>query len=128
MYFVDNDYAKIVKSGVEIIWLFLVAVSLCGILGLIGACIGSLGNKNNSKIGFLLGFFLGPIGWIITAVLPPTLSEEQKGKHTEAHELERRKIALLEAQLAELKKNQPKGEHLNKSTKSDENPPVYRLD
>jgi hypothetical protein len=108
---------------------YLMLILIGGIIsGMIGLFIGDLGNKNNSKSGALLGFFLGPIGWIITAVLPPTLSDEEKGKLTEAHELERRKIALLEAQLAELKKNQTKGQHLNKSTKSDENPPVYRLD
>lgn len=41
------------------------------ICGTIGLAIGDLGNKRNGWTGFLLGLCLGPIGWIIVAVLPP---------------------------------------------------------
>lgn len=100
----------------------------CIISGLIGFFIGDLGNKNNSNSGAVLGFLLGPIGWIITAVLPQTLSEEEKGKHAELQNLERKKIALLEAQLAELQKNSKQGNHLKQTKQTSEEPPVYRLD
>lgn len=98
------------------------------IVGLVGACIGSLGDKNNSKIGFLLGFFLGPIGWIITAVLPQKISEEEKRKRSELNEIERKKITLLEAQLAELQKNSKQGNLLKQTKQTSDAPPVYRLD
>jgi hypothetical protein len=36
----------------------------------IGAAIGNLAGKGNAKVGGYLGL-LGPVGWIIAAVLPP---------------------------------------------------------
>ena len=38
------------------------------VMGLIGWAIGE--SKNRGGLGFILGFFLGFIGWIIVAVLP----------------------------------------------------------
>jgi hypothetical protein len=108
---------------------YFMLILIGGIIsGLIGLFIGDLGNKNNSKSGALLGFFLGPIGWIITAVLPQTLSEEEKGKSAELQDLERKKIALLEAQLAELQKNSNQRNHSQHSKQYSEDPPVYHLD
>lgn len=46
----------------------LVAFAL--ISGLIGAIIG--GTKGKGGAGFVLGALLGPIGWLIAAVLTPT--------------------------------------------------------
>src|ERR1017187_1721147 len=45
----------------------LVLVAGCLISGAIGAAIGS--NKGRGGEGFALGLFLGPIGWIIAALL-----------------------------------------------------------
>jgi hypothetical protein len=42
----------------------------CFVLGIIGMAIGDLGEKQNGKMGFLLGALLGPIGWIIVAIQP----------------------------------------------------------
>ena len=42
----------------------------CIIFGVIGMALGDLGKKKNGKIGFLLGFLLGPLGVIITPFLP----------------------------------------------------------
>ncbi len=108
-------------------FLMLVLIS-CIISGLIGFFIGGLGNKNNSSTGAVMGFLLGPIGWIITAVLPQTLSEEEKGKRAELQDLERKKIALLEAQLAELQKNSKQGDHSHQTNQTSDDPSVNRLD
>lgn len=43
----------------------LLGLAVCG---LAGAVIGNL--KNRMALGFALGFFLGPIGWLITALFP----------------------------------------------------------
>ena len=47
-----------------LLWIFLSAFAS----SIIGAIIGSMVNRGGS--GFLLGFFLGPIGWIIVLLLP----------------------------------------------------------
>ena len=108
---------------------YLILILVGGIIsGLIGFFIGSLGDKNNHLMGALLGFLLGPIGWIITAVLPQTLSEEEKDKRADLNNLERKKIALLEAQLAELKKNSNQGNHLKQTKQTSNHPSVYRID
>ena len=44
--------------------------------GLIGAAIG--GSKGKGGEGFLLGFLLGPIGWIISAVSEPSEEIRQR--------------------------------------------------
>lgn len=48
----------------------------------IGLAIGDLGKKRNGWTGFLLGLFLGPIGWIIVAVLPPSAEESDDTSKT----------------------------------------------
>jgi ascorbate-specific PTS system EIIC-type component UlaA len=50
----------------------IVIIIACIVLGFIGMAIGCLGNKKNGSVGFVLGAALGPIGWIIVAVLPPS--------------------------------------------------------
>ena len=47
--------------------LFIALVSL-GIGGVVGTLIGNTVNRPGG--GFLFGFFLGPIGWIIVLLLP----------------------------------------------------------
>jgi hypothetical protein len=51
----------------------LVIVIVCLVLVIacmvIGGVIGELGGKNNSRVGALLGL-LGPVGWVIVAMLP----------------------------------------------------------
>jgi len=50
--------------------LFLVvAVVTSLVLGLVGSWIGS--RKDMGTAGFFLGFFLGPVGLVIIALLPP---------------------------------------------------------
>jgi len=50
--------------------LFLVVTVVTSlVLGLVGSWIGS--KKDMGTAGFLLGFFLGPVGLVIIAVLPP---------------------------------------------------------
>lgn len=39
--------------------------------------VGDLAKKRNGMTGFLLGFFLGPIGWIIVALLPPAPEKDE---------------------------------------------------
>jgi hypothetical protein len=54
------------------IWLILVISWL--VSAFIGALIG--GTKGKAGAGFWCGFFLGPIGWIIAALLQPTTEVE----------------------------------------------------
>lgn len=49
----------------------MIFILACLIFGLIGMIIGNLGEKKNGELGLILGLLFGPIGWIITAVLPP---------------------------------------------------------
>jgi hypothetical protein len=57
------------------------AIALGAVIsGIVGAMIGS--SKGKSSAGFLLGLFLGPIGWIIAAVMTP--SPEVEAAHRAA--------------------------------------------
>ena len=100
------------------------------IFGIVGYAVGDLGGKKNGKKGMALGALLGPIGCIIVAILPPGEGSAVKNEKQQAIDLERRKVALLEAQLAELKKDRSPA--ANSRTQRAEalldEPPVYRLD
>jgi hypothetical protein len=49
--------------------IFAISLISCVISGLIGMAIANSKGKGGS--GFALGFFLGPIGWIVAALLTP---------------------------------------------------------
>jgi hypothetical protein len=110
---------------------FLVPLVISSLIfGIVGCAIGDLGGKKNGKKGMALGALLGPIGCIIVAILPPGEGSAVKNEKQQAVELERRKVALLEAQLAELKKDRaPATSSRTQRVEAllDE-PPVYRLD
>lgn len=78
---------------------------LAGLMGAVGMLIGDLGGKGNRRVGFVLGALFGPIGWIIVAVVPPREGSLACQQNWKSVELQQRMIALLEAQLAEIKKN-----------------------
>jgi hypothetical protein len=48
-----------------------------GIGGGVGALIGS--SKGRGPLGFVLGLVLGPIGWVIMALLAPSPEHAAKG-------------------------------------------------
>ena len=110
---------------------YLIALLFCcGIFGAIGYGIGELNDKKNGQTGLVLGVLLGPIGCVIAAVLGPGEGSAGKQEKLQGIALERRKVALLEAQLAELKKAgspPPVPDSLAKVSSLDE-PPVYHLD
>lgn len=56
--------------------LFLGLLFVCGIFGIVGSAIAEH-KKASAAAGFWLGFFLGPIGMVIAALLGPTRSEPQ---------------------------------------------------
>ncbi len=93
----------------------------CIIFGIIGCIIGQRGGRDDGPPGFFLGFFLGPIGLILTALLFPP---EKAGPAAPTADGEtQRKIALLEAQLAELK-----GPAKPALREDDGGIPTYKLD
>lgn len=49
---------------------FVFILVFCIIFGVIGMALGDQGKKKNGRMGFLLGFLLGPLGLIITPFLP----------------------------------------------------------
>lgn len=73
-------------------------IFFCLACGLLGSCIGRIGEKANEGIGFLLGFLLGPIGLLITVLLPANSEAAMTSLTTT------QKIAKLEGQLKELRK------------------------
>jgi hypothetical protein len=56
-------------------------------LGGIGAFIGSLAAKGNGVLGFLLGAVIGPIGWIIVAILPAHAMGKPTGNEQDPDDL-----------------------------------------
>jgi len=64
------------SSATPYVTLILILAVVCIVLGLIGRYIGSF--KGRAKEGFWIGFFLGPIGWIIVALLPPPVEVEAR--------------------------------------------------
>lgn len=75
----------------------------CAVMGVIGMAIGDLGEKKNGPAGFLLGALLGPIGWIIVAIIPHNASAGENSSVALPADPNAAKISQLEAQLAELK-------------------------
>lgn len=106
------------------IMLLIVALAF----GLLGKLIGELGDKNNGNYGFAFGALLGPIGCLITALLPPNkdvLVPPTKGAEDETQ----RKIAELETQLAALKTGStPATKAITAPIDDDGGIPTYRLD
>ena len=109
------------------LWIFSAVIG-----GFVGLAIGDLNGKNNGGNGFLLGALLGPIGWIIVAVLPP--NNQESSATTQQPDAAR--IARLEAELAALKqKAQPPDAKSSKplmpktgNIANDGEIPTYRLD
>ncbi len=92
--------------------------------GIIGMAIGDLGNKQNSQTGFLLGALLGPIGWIVAAVIP---ANAKAGQKPELAPQESKRIAALEAELANLKGSKPAPTG-KRPVDDDGEIPTYKLD
>ena len=109
---------------------------LVGLMGLVGMAIGNIGGKQNGDKGFILGALLGPIGWIIVAVVPPREGSLAYQQNWKSVELQQRTVSLLEALLAEMKKTSsiktPTPEKTVTSkpiiTTTNEDSNVYRLD
>ncbi len=67
--------AEVTSSGQDVLVLVVWIVLYVAILGGVGALIG---RRNDQPIlGFVLGLFLGPIGWIVVAVLGSRASRAQ---------------------------------------------------
>ena len=54
----------------QLVLLVLAGLGAATLLGCAGAVIGA--SKDMALVGFLLGFFVGPIGLVVIAVLQPT--------------------------------------------------------
>lgn len=65
--------------------------------------IGDLGGKQNGALGFCLGAMLGPIGWIVVAVLSSGEKSDVSANPPPATNADQGRIAKLEAELAKLK-------------------------
>ena len=110
----------------------IIVIVVCVIFGFIGMGIGDLGRKNNGSVGFALGALLGPVGWIITAVIPANATDQSKSESpTSLSPSEKAKIQELESQLAALKNKsaspmKPSKQALNSD--DDGGIPTYKLD
>lgn len=104
--------------------LIIILIFGAAISGFVGMVIGSLGDKKNGYVGCVLGALLGPIGWIITAVLPPDTSSGSPAPAKLATTAKQLEIAKLEAQLAALKSASTKPG----SVLPDDGIPTYNLD
>ncbi|MEI6655819.1 MAG: hypothetical protein WCP45_13730 [Verrucomicrobiota bacterium] len=111
----------------EIMVLLIIWACVCGAIGMF---IGDLGDKHNGKTGLALGAVLGPIGWIVVAVLPPDNTTEVKTKVFQPETDTQRKIAHLEAQIAELKRGTKPAAKPPARMSYDDNGqiPTYKLD
>jgi uncharacterized membrane protein YeaQ/YmgE (transglycosylase-associated protein family) len=125
----DVKEATLYPHPMETIIILLIAGVICGFIGM---GIGDLNGKNNGNKGFLLGFLLGPIGCIIAALLPPDQASAAPAAAPAKPDAQQT-ISMLEAQLAELKRNaNPDAKSLIKAPskpRTDEGTiPTYKLD
>jgi len=111
--------------------IIILLVVWTGIGGVIGMVIGDLRDKNNGMLGLALGALLGPVGWIIAAVLPGDEAEAAKPKKISPADMEAKlKIARLEGQLAGLKQTSKPAAKTAARMKYDDDGtiPTYKLD
>lgn len=108
----------------------IIAVVAAGLLsGLVGFWIGEIGNRGNGLTGAVLGALLGPVGWIITAVM--RLERPGEGTPRGPDQGERERIARLEAELAALRKGaarQPGKTRKPGGGEDEGGIPTYKLD
>lgn len=110
----------------EYILLLIIAAAIGGGIGF---GIGGLGDKKNEGVGAVLGACLGPVGWIIVALLPANAGDGTKEEKTQAPDRDAR-IAKLEAELAALKQApKPSNKVMTRKDLSDDGSiPTYKLD
>lgn len=107
----------------------VIMVVWAAIGGLVGLFVGDLGNKHNGTTGAILGALLGPIGWLIAAVLPPSPEADVAKPSPESE-----RIKALEQQLAQMRqqdsgrKKTPMPGRRSEDGRGDGEIPTYRLD
>lgn len=105
---------------------FCITLFSCALSGFIGMTIGNLGGKSNGHTGFILGFLLGPLGWLFTAITVLTAIKEEAEN---ASEMTLLRLQTMEEEIAELKATTKKALIASNQPKSTSaGVPVYQLD